>query len=114
MLVCWQTFEWLLFIGPVILVSIGMYGVLYFQFSLMFVFVVIHCLNIAVRHASTPVSDYKLFYTKELSLDELKPQLMLFGGIYLTPVAAQRDVYRTIALTGINRDLIKKMQLFTD
>jgi hypothetical protein len=58
-----QTFLWLLVAGPLVLVSLGVRNEsVFWQLSVLFMFVLMQSFHIAVRHASAPDSLYKLMY----------------------------------------------------
>ena len=72
----------------------------------------VHSFHIATRHANTPYSEYSKYYTDYITREELNNHLVLHAGMYLTPERIDRELNRTFAISGINRSIASKINIY--
>ena len=80
--------EWATFITPVIILSVNgqmkndTFQWMVFVTSMLMIF---RCIYISIRHATTPELEYLRYYTNLITPEERSGDLILGGGMLLTP-----------------------------
>jgi len=112
-IVIFDTLSWLFFAIPLGFFLAGLVRQLdWYMIAMYGYFSTVHAFHVAVRHATTPYSDYNRYFTEEISKEEFLDQLSLDGGIYTTPKRADRELSRAFVTTGVNRCLTRKIEFY--
>ena len=83
-----QLVEWATFITPVIILSVNgqmkndTFQWMVFVTSMLMIF---RCIYISIRHTTTPELEYLRYYTNLITPEERSADLILGGGMLLTP-----------------------------